>query len=60
MWSPQGGVDKKRLHFIEGGQAGNREVRLFAMFAANILLLCEHMCVFKHVIQACDLNLAVI
>lgn len=22
----QGGIDKKRLHFIEGGQAGNREV----------------------------------
>lgn len=26
MCPPQGGVDKKRLHFIEGGQAGNREV----------------------------------
>jgi large subunit ribosomal protein L7e len=23
--APKGGVDKKRLHFIEGGQAGNRE-----------------------------------
>lgn len=23
--SPKGGIDKKRLHFIEGGQAGNRE-----------------------------------
>lgn len=22
---PQGGLDKKRLHYIEGGQAGNRE-----------------------------------
>lgn len=21
----QGGLDKKRLHYIEGGQAGNRE-----------------------------------
>lgn len=21
----QGGIDKKRLHFIEGGQAGSRE-----------------------------------
>lgn len=23
--APKGGIDKKRLHFIEGGQAGNRE-----------------------------------
>lgn len=23
--SPKGGLDKKRVHFIEGGQAGNRE-----------------------------------
>ena len=23
--SPTGGIDKKRLHYIEGGQAGNRE-----------------------------------
>lgn len=23
--SPKGGIDKKRLHFVEGGQAGNRE-----------------------------------
>ncbi len=22
--SPKGGIDKKRLHYIEGGQAGNR------------------------------------
>lgn len=23
--SPKGGIDKKRLHYIEGGQAGNRQ-----------------------------------
>jgi large subunit ribosomal protein L7e len=23
--SARGGIDKKRLHYVEGGQAGNRE-----------------------------------
>jgi large subunit ribosomal protein L7e len=26
--SARGGVDKKRLHFVEGGQAGNREEKI--------------------------------
>jgi len=26
--SPNGGLDKKRLHYVEGGQAGNREAKI--------------------------------
>lgn len=26
--SARGGVDKKRLHYVEGGQAGNREEKI--------------------------------
>jgi len=29
--SPRGGLDKKRLHFVEGGQAGNREHKINAL-----------------------------
>ncbi|GLI58401.1 hypothetical protein VaNZ11_000102, partial [Volvox africanus] len=28
--SPKGGMDKKRLHYVEGGQAGNREDKINA------------------------------
>jgi large subunit ribosomal protein L7e len=26
--SARGGIDKKRLHYVEGGQAGNREGKI--------------------------------
>ncbi len=26
--SPKGGIDRKRLHYVEGGQAGNREANI--------------------------------
>jgi large subunit ribosomal protein L7e len=26
--SPRGGIDKKRVHYVEGGQAGNREAKI--------------------------------
>jgi hypothetical protein len=26
--SARGGIDKKRLHYVEGGQAGNREAKI--------------------------------
>ena len=42
--SLQGGVDKKRLHFIEGGQAGNREVCLVAISAATCCCCASHLC----------------
>lgn len=29
--SPRGGLDKKRLHYVEGGQAGNREAKINAL-----------------------------
>jgi hypothetical protein len=29
--SPRGGIDKKRLHYVEGGQAGNREAKINAL-----------------------------
>jgi large subunit ribosomal protein L7e len=29
--SPRGGIDKKRLHYVEGGQAGNREQKINAL-----------------------------
>lgn len=29
--SPRGGIDKKRLHYVEGGQAGNREDKINAL-----------------------------
>jgi len=29
--SARGGVDKKRLHYVEGGQAGNREDKINAL-----------------------------
>jgi large subunit ribosomal protein L7e len=29
--SPNGGLDKKRLHYVEGGQAGNREDKINAL-----------------------------
>jgi len=31
MNSPRGGIDKKRLHYVEGGQAGNREAKINAL-----------------------------
>ena len=32
--SPKGGIDKKRLHYVEGGQAGNREDKINALIRA--------------------------
>ncbi len=29
--SPRGGIDKKRVHYVEGGQAGNREAKINAL-----------------------------
>ena len=29
--APRGGLDKKRLHYVEGGQAGNREDKINAL-----------------------------
>jgi large subunit ribosomal protein L7e len=31
LCSPRGGIDKKRLHYVEGGQAGNREAKINAL-----------------------------
>ena len=29
--APRGGLSKKRLHYVEGGQAGNREAKINAL-----------------------------
>ena len=29
--SPNGGLDKKRVHYVEGGHAGNREDKINAL-----------------------------